>query len=609
MSVPKPDREAGAVRHFGRMQLLRLLGRSERTMAWMVADGGIERLLVLPRVQPQDAAQVDRWIDGVRRAARLQHPNLAPVIDVGARDGWPFVLHDLQGHSTLADKLPRNGLPGAEAAALALHVLRGLAYAHEAGSAHLDLQPWLVLVDDQGHARCAGLGAGLRGDSAEAAGDAGTFNSSGLRQQRGDAQRDVLAAGVLLHRLLAGTPPLDEPDVGRVIARLPPEGREVVRLPWTGAHPIADPLRAIVNRATDRQERQRYRNARTLIGALEGWLQTESASGGGALALLADRLRAAGALPSTPGAAARAARIALMEKERTSDLADVVLDDLALSFELLRTVNSAQVRGAQIAGNGPVLTVRRAIAMVGLEGVRRVALGLRPWPGPLDEAGAERLARLLERCKRAAGVALALRPPGYDGEVVYLVTMLQALGRLVVHYHFSDEAEQIRRLMLPAPPARAGEPEEPGMPEEAAAFAVLGADIEAMGSAVARWWGLDDSVLTMTRRLPLAGPVRQPEGDDEMLRTVASCAHETVDATTQPPARVQAALQRVAQRYGRVLNLTLRELQAALQGGGGAAAASVSQPTPPMPVAPPDEPAAPASPSTLRRTAATRSPT
>jgi len=41
-----------------------------------------------------------------------------------------------------------------------------------------------------------------------------------------------------------------------------------------------------------------------------------------------------------------------MERERTNELAEVVLQDLALSFEMLRLVNSAQVRGAQLAGAG-----------------------------------------------------------------------------------------------------------------------------------------------------------------------------------------------------------------------------------------------------------------
>jgi eukaryotic-like serine/threonine-protein kinase len=213
-----------------------------------------------------------------------------------------------------------------------------------------------------------------------------------------------------------------------------------------------------------------------------------------------------------------------------------------------------------------VLTVRRAIAMLGLDGVRRAALALRPWPGPLSEGGAAELQRMVERCQRAGRTALALRPAGYDAEVIYLVTLLQNLGRLVVHYHFPDEAAQIRRLMQPAPAAREGEPEEPGMEEEVAAFAVLGADIEAIGLAVARHWGLDDSVLSLVRRQPLATPVRSLDSDDDLLRAVASCANEAVDALSLPAPRIAAALHRVVSRYGRALDFGLRELQAALQG-------------------------------------------
>jgi non-specific serine/threonine protein kinase len=575
MPAPSTDttvsaRPAAAVRWFGRLQLLRLLGKSDRTMAWQVADprSGQELMLVLPRVQPPDAAAMERWQQAVRQAARLDHPQLAAVVEIGVQDGWPFVAYDARDVATLRDRVPAKGQPGPEAAAWLMQALQGLAFAHEAGLAHHDLQPYLVLVGDGGQVRLAGLSVAVEMAAASGA-DAPhqvAVEPGGLRLQREAAERDVLAAGLLLHAQLTGQAPLDEPDLGRVIARMPPLGREIVRLPWTLAHPVAEPLRAIVNRATDRQERQRYRSARTLLRALEGWLRTESGAGGGPLALLADRLRAAGVLPSSPGAAARVARLAMMERERTNELAEVVLEDLALSFELLRQVNSAQVRGAQVSGSGPVLTLRRAIAMLGLDGVRRAALALREWPGPLATAGATELQRVMDRCKRAGRVAMALRPAAYDAEVVYLLTLLQNLGRLVVHYHFADEAQQIRRLMQPGPPPREGEPEEPGMSEESASFAVLGADVEAIGAAVARSWGLDESVLAMIRRQPLATPVHAVEGDDAMLRTVASCANEAVDALTLPPARVAAALHRVVQRYGRALEIGLRDLQAALQG-------------------------------------------
>jgi non-specific serine/threonine protein kinase len=107
------------------------------------------------------------------------------------------------------------------------------------------------------------------------------------------------------------------------------------------------------------------------------------------------------------------------------------------------------------------------------------------------------------------------------------------------------------------------------MSEQAAAYAVLGADIEAIGIAVARHWGLDDAVLHLIRRLPLATQPRAADNDDDVLRAVASCANETVDALALPSAQRLAALRRVAQRYVRVLRIELRDLQDALAAPAG----------------------------------------
>jgi HD-like signal output (HDOD) protein len=563
--TPTPARP-NAPRWFGRFQLTRLLGKSERTMAWLVHDPrkGRPLMIVLPRVQPVDAQALENWQLATRQAARLDHPNLAAIVESGVQDGWPWVAHDPGAAQTLADRIPGTGMAGSEVAALGVQLLQGLAFAHEAGLVHHDVQPYLLLLPDGGQSQLAGLAVAAAAPSG--APYVSPSEATMRRTQRAAAEHDVLAVGVLMHGLLVGQPALADADIARVVRRVPPIGRDVVRLPWTLSQPLAEPLRAIVNRATDRQERQRYRNARTLLRALEGWLQVDADASGGLLALLSDRLHSAGVLPALPGGASRAARLALMERERTNELADVVLEDLALSFELLRLVNSAHVRGSQVSGAGPVLTVRRSIAMLGLDGVRRAALALREWPGPLDPAAATELQRLIDRCKRAGRLALILRPAGYDGEVAYLITLMQNLGLLVVHYHFPEEALQVHRLMQPAPPPREGEPEEPGMSEESAAFAVLGVDIETIGVAVARHWGLDDAVVHMIRHHPLGTPVRSVETDDDMLRTVASCANEAVRAAALPGARAAQALQRVVQRYARVLNLSLHDLQAALLG-------------------------------------------
>jgi len=561
-----------AVRMLGRYQLLRLLGRSAQTMLWLAQDsqGDVEVMLAMPRARPADPDALGAWLARVGRTSRLQHPKLARVLHVGEHERWPFAVYERDTFVTWSEKLTAKGLPGSELTQWSVQVLQGLAFAHEAGSAHRDLQPYSLLVDDVGNVKLLGLEivdaqtfaqsfipVQVDADSQQAAMDE-------RRMHRQSAEIDVLAFGLVMHQVLGGVTPLEEPDVAKVVGRLPPFGHEMVRLPWTVPRPIAEPLRAIVNRATDRQERQRYRNARTFERALEGWLQASSETDDGPITLLLGRMRSVGLLPAMPGGADRAARLALLETGHTHELSNVVLQDFALSFEMVRMVNFAQSKVGN-NGSGAVLAIHRAIAMVGLDGVRQAALSLRPWPGPLNNEAATALSELMTRVKRACTIAQTLQPAGYDQEVVYLITALQNLGWLVVQYHFPEEAIQIRRLMQPSAAQKAGDPDEQGMTAEGASFAVLGIDIDALGAAVMHHWGLDDGVQHMVRRAPPTGPIHTPTSDVDMLRLVASCANDVLDAVSLPSRQAIPAVQRVAQRYGRALNISLKDIQDALQ--------------------------------------------
>ena len=563
------------MRSFGRFGLRRLLGKSAATMTWLAFDPQLndEVMLTLPREQPADPAALSQWLLEARLAARPVHPHIAPAAEVGTQEHWPFIAVLRRQGQTLSEVLAAGPPPPADQiAAWFCDVLQGLAFAHEAGAAHLDLQLHCIVIQERGAASVMAFAAG--GDAARrSAAPAATadqpmaMDTNLLRLQRAAAARDVLACGVMLSQLLGGEPVLGQVDVAAVIARLPPLGRELARLPWSTPLPIPDALRSIVNRSTSAQERLRYQNARTLLGALSGWRDAHTGDDAGPVARLLARLHSVGHLPAVPGLAARVARITGAEGQRTDEMAEQALFDIALSFELLRTLNSAQVQSTQVAGDSPVLTLRRIISLIGVNGVRLAANTLRAWPGPLEEAGARVLEKTINDVRLAGHLAQALRPAGYDGQVVYLIAALQNLGRLMLRYHFADEAEQIRQLMQPVPAnAAAGTPELPGMKEEPAAITVLGVEIETLGRAVARQWGLGDDILHMTRRLAPDAPVRRPDTDADMLRLVASAANETVDALGLAPAtRVAPALAQVVLRYGRSLGVNGRELTDAVQ--------------------------------------------
>lgn len=566
---------AARPRAFGRFELRQLLGKSAGAMVWLAWDprAAQELMLTMPRARPADAVSLEHWQREVRMAARLNHPNLAPVTEVGSHDGWPFATVDRRLGVTLTEWLAAHEHPSpAESTPWFCQALTGLAFAHEANMAHGDVQLHSLVIGDSGAVRVMALATAGAVESPRAS-PLHSADLGRLHAQRALGERDVLACGVLMHQVLSGQAALDDDDAASVISRMPPFGHEIVRLPWSTPQPIPEGLRAIVNRATATQERQRYLNARTLLRALDGWIAAQATDGGGPLALLLDRLRSVGHLPALRGVGTRVATLAGAQGQRTDEIAEQILQDMALSFEMLRQANSASVQGTQVGGTGPVLTVRRAVALLGIDGIRNASVALRTWPGPLNDTHAAAMQRSFDRVRLAGHAAQMLRPRGYDPEVIYLVAVLQNLGRLLVQYHFPEEAEQIWQLMRPATPvappgpAPAESPQpQPGMSEAAASYAVLGVDIETIGTAVVRHWGLGDEMQHMIHRLPHERHPPAVQSDADMLLTAASCANDAVDAITLLPAQKQgAALGAIAQRYARSLGVTVADVVEALK--------------------------------------------
>lgn len=594
--MPESPTTATPLRSFGRFELRALLSKSARSLVWRVFDArhGQELMLCMPREKPNSAAALEHWLRTAQAGERVQHPHLAPVFEIGQVEQWPYVAYDRALGETLDERLARQPAPlPIDAAGWVAQLLEGLAFAHEAGHAHRDIQTASLVIDGADKVRLIGLEVAQEVFPATV-----DFTTVTRRAVRESAEEDVLCVGLLLHRLLSGKPVLEEGDLQAVVQQMQPIGRELVRLGWETPHPIPDPLRAICNRATDRQLRQRYHLARSFLRALDGWRQAAAHDDGGPIVLLLDKLQRVGHLPTTTTGMHRFTAGSGLEAQHASALSELVLNDMALSLELVRRVNNA-LRQAGHAGE-TVLNMQRAIQMLGLDGLQQAANALKPWPGPLAPVAAEMLRQLMARVTKAAQVAQALRPAGYDAEVVQLITVMQNLGRLLLQYHFPDDAQQIRQLMVPPEPTE-DQPNPPGLSEQAAAYAVLGCDLDALGAAVARHWGLGDELLQMIRRQPLSAPVHGARSDADTIRLTCSLANELVDALALPEARRRAAVEVATRRYAKALGIGLRDVMEALNPG----AHRPGQPTPAAPATAVPT-AAPASAASLRERLAGR---
>jgi serine/threonine-protein kinase len=199
-----------------RYELVRPLGHGAMATVDLAHDVELDRPVALKRLAENLARDEElrrRFIREARLAARLAHPNVVRVFDVGSDDGRPFIAMEYVDGETLAELIARQGsLPPAEAAGLAMQICSGLAAAHAAGLVHRDVKPQNLLLGTDGVLKLGdfGIAAGDEGTRLTLAGTVlGTAGYLAPEQARGEqvtAAADIYAVGAVLYELLTGEP-------------------------------------------------------------------------------------------------------------------------------------------------------------------------------------------------------------------------------------------------------------------------------------------------------------------------------------------------------------------------------------------------------------------
>jgi dipeptidyl aminopeptidase/acylaminoacyl peptidase/tRNA A-37 threonylcarbamoyl transferase component Bud32 len=270
----------------GRYRLERPLGRGGMGEVWEARDENLDRAVavkVLPATLLSDPDARRRFRREALALARLLHPNIVTIFDVGAeKDGGgdeaPFLVMELIRGRSLAGETVRYPLATAEAIAILSQVVRALIAAHAAGIVHRDLKPSNVMITDDGRVKVLDFGLarmtqGRGGRADESITTSGTVMGSypymSPEQASGGTiglASDIFTCGVLLYELLSGRRPFDGPDPVAVL-------RAVV----DGSHTPLEELRpdlppavaAVVERCLERDPARRYPDAAALGADLD----------------------------------------------------------------------------------------------------------------------------------------------------------------------------------------------------------------------------------------------------------------------------------------------------------------------------------------------------
>lgn len=268
------------------------------------------------------------------------------------------------------------------------------------------------------------------------------------------------------------------------------------------------------------------------------------------------RMQGSRGFPALSAAVLRIQHLTSSESENLHTLAAEILKDVALTQKLLRLVNTAHFSHA---GAGGIGTVSRAVALIGFRGVRDLALSLVLLEHLPDKAQA-RLREEYLRVLLAAALAGELAGAAHAGELAFVGTLFQGLGRLLVEYYCPAEAERVRALVAPVRGSSV-------LQRDAAAWQVLGATLSQIGRAVARVWGLPDELLRcMSVPEPEQPPRRAAAPGDERQRWLGRASQELAELMLATPAeRLPAVVLPFAQRYAPVLDIGTRDIVSAAE--------------------------------------------
>lgn len=140
-------------RRVGDFELHEELGRGGMGVVYRATQISLNRAVALKMILPgrlASATDLSRFRAEAEAAAKLKHPHVVSVHEVGELDGQPFFIMPLIDGTTLAKRLADGPLPAREAAELLVPICRAVAAAHRHGILHRDLKPSNILIDLEG---------------------------------------------------------------------------------------------------------------------------------------------------------------------------------------------------------------------------------------------------------------------------------------------------------------------------------------------------------------------------------------------------------------------------------------------------------------------------
>lgn len=273
-------------------KIQRKIGRGGMATVYLGVQEALERKIVVKLLSEdyaEDSEIRERFLQEAKTPARIKHPNLVEVIDVGIIEDRPYYIMEYAPGGSLSEKLKQykdqgKAYPIKDAIYVISRVLRALDYCHNNRlSSHRDIKPDNIMFRATGEPIIMDFGiAKIAGEfRTQTRMTLGTANYMSPEQCRGskdiDGRSDVYAVGIMLFELLTGEVPF-KGDSGisvmgkHVNSRVPDLSLKLKNSPYksdVGSDKLLRKLESIIRRACAKKREKRYQTALIFAEALE----------------------------------------------------------------------------------------------------------------------------------------------------------------------------------------------------------------------------------------------------------------------------------------------------------------------------------------------------
>jgi serine/threonine protein kinase/Tfp pilus assembly protein PilF len=279
-----PGRPIPTLMDFGDYELLEQIGRGGQGIVFRARQKSLNRIVALKVIglgHWATEAHVKRFRREAEAAARLEHPGIVPIHEVGERDGSCYFSMKFVEGGQLDEVTKREPMPIRRAVELIAKVARTVHYAHEHGILHRDIKPGNILLDQKGEPNLTDFGLARLVESESSVTHTlevlGTPSYMAPEQAVGNnaavsSVTDVYGLGAVLYQLLTGQPPFAGGTTYETIKLLLDSEPRQPRL----LNPKIDrDLSTICLKCLEKDPKRRYSSALALAEDLERWLKHE----------------------------------------------------------------------------------------------------------------------------------------------------------------------------------------------------------------------------------------------------------------------------------------------------------------------------------------------